>query len=143
MEDSIRFRQRVYACWAIAVLAPALGCGSDKVTTYPVSVRVTGSNGKPMVGARVAFRSVDERINAQGIADADGRATMTTDSVGEGVVAGRQQAAVRPPVNFGTLDQPRPQSQIPRRFNAYESSQLEFEVVPGGDNNFEIVITDR
>jgi hypothetical protein len=51
------------------------------------------------------------------------------------------QAAVRPPAIYGILDQPGPKSQIPALFNSYESSGLEFNVVPGGHNNFEIVIT--
>ena len=54
---------------------------------------------------------------------------------------GRHQAAVRPPAIYGILDQSGPKSKIPAQFNSYESSGFEFNVVPGGHNNFEIVIT--
>lgn len=116
-------------------------CGARKSPTNPVSVSGVGPEGKPLGDVRVGFESAENQDLAVRTTDSSGLAMMKTESLGEGVAAGRQRVAVCPPIDYVNFDRPHPKSSIPSKLNSYESSGLEFTVKPGGTSDFTTTIS--
>jgi hypothetical protein len=85
-------------------VASLVGCGDGKPATYRVRVRVVLAGGQPLAGGRIELQSLEvqdaqgQPFSAAGLLDDDGWATaLSTFDVDDGVVAGKQRAAVAPP----------------------------------------------
>jgi hypothetical protein len=121
------------------------GCGEGLPPTYPVEGRVVLPGDKPLSGGLVEFQSIDGdgmSANASGTIDADGNFHLTTYKEGDGAVAGRHRAIVRPPrkdLDIEDAATARPKPIIDPRFENYETSGLEFTVTEG-DNRFTIQV---
>ena len=129
------------SCCVLAGIVLASGCGA-KLQTYPVAGSVRFSDGKPLPGAIVSFRSVDggKPTTARGRTDSDGRFRLTTIKSDDGAVLGKHQVLVAVPVveSDGPFARPR----LDHRFSDYSTSGLEFSVSEDPEQNrFEIVVT--
>jgi hypothetical protein len=141
----MRFRNQLAGLAAVCILAIS-GCGGGR-ETHPVSGKVALGDGTPLVGARVVFDSVDQRVSAQGYTDQAGHYRLTTEEDGDGAAPGQHRVIVMPPptpVTAGDGENvvvaKRPAKPlVPRKYQRYESSGLTCEVV-AGENTFDIVV---
>jgi hypothetical protein len=120
-------------------LAGALGCASPK--TYPVRGRVVFPDGTPLPGGLVVFEPAPggPPVGTQGAIQPDGTFRLGTYQEGDGAPAGRHRALVVPPWP-SSPDERRPaRPLIHPRFQSFDTSQLEHEVIRG-PNEFQIVV---
>ena len=119
-----------------------IGCGdTDRLPTYEVTGRVAFPDGTPLKGGWIIFESPEHGLAARGVIDPDGMYRLGTYGQADGAVAGKQLVAITPatPDSYDP-DRGRAQSVIHRRFTHMDTSGLEFEVLPGGKNFFEITV---
>lgn len=131
--------------FCLPLLLFTVGCGG--YTTYPVTGKVTFPNGEPLPNAKISFDPVEEgQPGARGTTDSNGVYTLKTGEQ-EGVVAGKSRVLViasQPtPEGYdetqgGSLPETKPV--IHRKFNAYKTSGLEYEVKTSGDNEYNITV---
>src|SRR5262245_35167366 len=90
--------QRLLAFMGLAFFADTLGCGPKY---YPVSGKVTLPDGKPVPGSMVVFEgeSGGKTISARGEVGADGGFSMSTNTPGDGVPAGKYKVSIAPPAS--------------------------------------------
>lgn len=131
---------RLAAVLLLLVTVVALvGCGkSGKLKTYPVTVRVSFSNGKPLAGGHVTFQSVDHPVSATGTIEADGTCRLGTYTPKDGAVSGRHRASIIPPRPPGDPDETPNKPLIHSRYFSPDTSGLEFTVKESGDNLFDV-----
>ncbi len=113
------------------ILAPALlvpfsscgvsGGGSSRDTLFPVKGMVT-YKGKPVTRGLVKFEPDGYGRKASGPLQADGTFVLTTEKVGDGVVAGHHQVSIS-----GTGDR-HARELIPTKYTQRMSSRLEADV---------------
>jgi hypothetical protein len=119
------------------------GC-SKGPRTYPVEGRVTFRDGKPLTGGTVEFQPVGElkgQISARGYIATDGTYHMSTFEQADGVMEGKHRVLVISPFPPGPIDPTKPPKPlIHDRFQHYDTSGLEFDVNPSGDNRFDITV---
>lgn len=139
---------------ALGVVVSGLaGCGSGMPPTFPAEGRVVLTDGRPVTSGLVEFESVDQPYNARGAIGADGTFRLRTRDR-EGAIAGKHRAIVTQSLAGGigsmaTRNDPRAtriehahgahQAEPPRvapRYADYRTSQLEFEVVADGKNEY-------
>jgi hypothetical protein len=119
-----------------------LGCSNQRKETAPVRGRVT-LDGKPLTSGTVSF-SPDAGRAGGGEIGADGSYTVGTYTKSDGAIIGKHKVAVSP-AGRGEND-PGPTASeiaIPFRYHNGQSSGLEFEVVAGKDNVFDLSLTSR
>ena len=121
-------------------IATAWGCSSDKLKTYRLTVRVTHEGGKPLAGATVVFRSLEQRVTATGATDGDGRCELGTYQPGDGVVAGQHQASVVMQTPPGDPDEVRAPAAIPIRMSSPATSGLKYSISDDGPTEITIEI---
>lgn len=127
---------RTSALWALVlavwVMAGCTGRESKRVKVYPVRGSVF-FNGMPAAGAVVRVHGAGGEVLSRGVVQKDGAFSLTTYEAEDGVPAGHYRVSVywRRPVAEGERDGP---SLIPERYSRPESSGLEVEIKPGGDN---------
>jgi len=117
-----------------AVSLMVTGCGSDRVD---VGGTVTRTDGSPVIGARVTFRSPDTGHTASGVTDQQGRYQLGTSAVGEGILPGGYYVVVQE--DRGSWDEPSPPT-IDPKYARPATSGLAFKVEPGGNNTFNIEV---
>jgi hypothetical protein len=126
--------------WPLVVLLliGVAGCGGRRL--YPVQGKVVFQDGTPLTGGLVVFEAVDPaaKVCASGPIRDDGTFRLGTDKEGDGAVAGRHRVLVVPPVP-PKLQERNPPTPIHPRFQHFDTSKLEFTVVPG-PNEFTIVV---
>jgi hypothetical protein len=125
-------------------LITLVGCGSGGVRTYPVSGTVTFSDGTPLAGGLVQFRSVtgEHRVGARGPIQQDGSYQLGTFEFDDGVVEGDHEVLVTPPPFQGDRDEIRYIPEIiHRKHSSFTTSGLRYTVsTDGGDNQFDIIV---
>ncbi len=114
-----------------------LGCGKGR---YPVHGKVVREDGLPITESMVIFESVDQspNITARADVEADGAYELGTRSPGDGAPAGKYRVKVTPLVS--NPDEPTRAPAFDPRFADFNTSGLEFEVKPGG-NDFLIKVS--
>jgi hypothetical protein len=123
-----------------------VGCNKG-AATYPAGGTVTLTDGTPLAGGSVTFRSLDVEGNpsAKGEIQPDGSFKLTTLEPGDGAVLGKHQVIVNPPVvNPPREGWPTPPAgpRIDARFSSYQDSGLEFTVTDDeAQNQFKIEVT--
>jgi hypothetical protein len=139
--DCLRMNGRPGAGFGIlaVLLLGFCGCGTAK---YPVTGKIVFKDGTPLPGGLIVFSPVDpaNHTGARGYIDADGTFTMSTDSEGDGSLAGRYKALIRGPTQGHGEDDPL--SKVPMidiKYYSFEKSGLEFDVKPG-PNDFTITV---
>lgn len=126
---------------AVGVAVVLAGCGRGGFS--PVRGRLVYPDGSPvreMKDAQVVFEGVGpdgKGYSAAGTLDAEGRFTLTTEKAGDGAVPGKNKVLVAPYV-------PNPERPPPKvldpKFEAFATSGLEADVVPGGPNDFTFTV---
>jgi hypothetical protein len=93
------------ACIVLALLpALAAGCGDKTVDlpkTYPASGRVVLEDGKPLAGASIQLSSADTPFTISGVADDDGKFTLSTmqgNKKVSGAIPGEYEVTIYPPI---------------------------------------------
>jgi hypothetical protein len=127
-----RFALLFVACFTLT------GCGGDSggVKTYPAGGVVKFAKGQPIAGATVSFLSPQNDI-ARGVTDAEGKFQLGTFKETDGAVAGKHRVAVEPPILRGQASSG---PEVHPRYNTAETSGIELEVKPDGENQFQIEV---
>jgi hypothetical protein len=150
MVNGMLAAHRLILCVAFGIVVLAMsGCREKPVTTYAVTGTVYLDK-KPLADADITFIPAAGPI-AHGESDAEGKYTMTTIRTGDGVSAGKNMVMVakfenaRHPVpNSNPLKPPsRGRNLIPDIYANTATSGLEFDVVAGQDNKFDIHLLSR
>ena len=119
-----------------------VGCGpSGKFETYPATGKVVFSDGKPLTGGTVMFKSEDQKVSARGPITEDGTFTLGTNAPGDGAVTGWHGVSIMPPTARVDVDDGGYRSPIDMKFQNAQRSGLRYEVTPDGENHFEITVT--
>lgn len=136
--------------WVVSGVVFLVGCGGGSLPVYPVSGKVTLSNGKPVVGAAVRVESLDskgkaKRITSMGVTDAEGVYKLTTFKPDDGAVAGKHLVAIDNPVEFVKSKAkrepddpelvPKERSVLHVRYSDFTTSGLNLDVAPTKDGN--------
>jgi hypothetical protein len=121
------------------LVAAASGCGTGK--TYPVRGKVVFKDGTPLTGGLVRFQPVDEKIQVspRGDIQQNGTFKLGTYKEDDGAFPGKYQVAVTPPPRRKQREKPVEKAIIDQRYERYETSGLEFEVMPR-NNDFTIEV---
>ena len=144
----------------VVVLAGCSGPGSVGPKTVPASGKVTYKN-QPVEGAVVSFLGDASTKPAMGMTDSSGEFFLTTGSKpGDGAVPGTYRVTVTKiigsakPATKGPTSMEdaakaaqapaptKPLSMLPEKYNAVESSGLQFTVKAGAKNEFPIELVD-
>ena len=137
---------RLWNCgFGLAWFALTLGCNSASGPQIVPAGGVVLFEGQPLAGARVIFNPASGRP-AQGASDAQGRFRLSTLKPGDGAVIGKHRVAVIAPregveamPGAGAAPAaPHPPAALPQKYSTPDTSELEFEVVAGGKNEFEL-----
>lgn len=127
----------------IALLLFTIGCNT-KPATYPVSGTVKFADGTPLTGGSVEFRNITDditkQVNARGEIGPDGKFQLTTFAPNDGALAGEHQVCIFPPSYEipSNLSSEPPPNPLQRKFMAYETSELQYNVTAKGPNEFHI-----
>ena len=119
-----------------------IGCGSDRLPTYPVQGRVEFPEGLPVRHGTVELESEEHGTTATGTIQHDGTFVLGTYTTNDGAVSGQHKAIVIQLViadgSFKhTIDHGRP---VPTKFADYESSPLTVTVAAEPVNNVVLTI---
>jgi hypothetical protein len=123
-------------------LAITFGCSNGQIPTYPVRGQVVFSDEDPVKTGIVEFQSLEHPLNARGEIARDGSFMLGTYTDHDGAVAGKHKAIV---VQFLATDS-HPDivhdhgDAVDRKFAAYETSGLEFEIAETEENVLRIVV---
>ena len=125
---------------ALSLAAILPGCvDGDRLPTYPVAGSVVFPDGAPLTGGWIIFESSEAGLAARGVIQPDGTFRLGTYESFDGAVAGKQLVAVIP-ASPGGYDPDKgtvPPSVHPR-FMHMDTSDLEIEIEPDGENHFQI-----
>lgn len=127
----------------VATVAVALGCGSDRLTTVPVSGTVT-LDGRPVPSGKVVF-TPERGPAATGAIESDGSFTLGTYGETDGATLGPHRVAVIATESQGNtddLDAPR-RWLIPPRYGDPSTSGLTFTVESNGPNRFDLRLSEQ
>lgn len=118
--------------FVVAALALA-GCGQKGPTLYPVTGKVTGSDGKPLENATVVFHPAEgagpDAVKPRGKVGSDGTFTLTTHSAGDGAPAGEYRVTVELWL-AGRGDEP-PANRLPEKYAKPDQSGFKATVGAG------------
>lgn len=122
-----------------------VGCSKgDRLPTYETTGKVAYQDGSPLEGGTIIFESIDQPVTARATIGMDGTFTLGTYEEDDGAVAGKHRVAIAPAMDMTIdRDEVRPPKLIHDRFRDVETSGLEFEVVDGGLNEFEVQVRKR
>jgi hypothetical protein len=127
-----------YLLFALVVVVA--GCSkSDRHQTYPASGVVRFPDGSPLTGGSVLCES-PHGLAARAIIDQNGAFELWTYVEGDGAVAGKHRVAIVPlrEEGYDPDSRTRARPAIDRRFWTMDTSGIELEVKPEGDNHFTI-----
>ena len=130
--------------WIAAAALLFAGCSDSGLTTYRAGGKVVFSDGTPLPGGTVEFKSVDHEpsVGARGTIESDGTFRLGTMSEDDGAVEGKHLAVVMPPmlkVDRDEIRGPVPEP-IDPKFQQFLESGLEF-VVSSDESKNDFVIT--
>lgn len=109
--------------------------------TIPATGQVVFSDGTPLPGGWIVCESPEHALAARGVIEADGRFELGTYEPGDGAVAGRHLVAITPAAPEGyDPDRGTVAPLIDQRFTHMDSSGLEIDVQPDGENHFELPV---
>ena len=138
----------IFLSAALAMLMLLLiGCQSDQERIYPISGRVVFEDGSPAQFGLIEFRSdTTPPVTARGKINKDGTFRVKASGRSAGLTAGTHRAII-----IQIVGNPRGQPKIAHkhglevadRYRTYESSDLDVEVLPDGDNDFEILVESK
>lgn len=116
--------------WGVAgiLCTGFVGCAESQPGTFPVTIRVAYSDGKPVAGAQVVTRPEDGKSTARGATGPDGTCRLTTFKPDDGAVPGRHLVMVAQPPVIGDPDAPYTGPQIAGKFASFNTSGLEMTV---------------
>lgn len=133
---SLRSVCPIWALLAAAAMTGAAGCGPGRPSTCPVQGKVVFADGKPLAGGLIELESMPAEgppFNASGRIQPDGSFRLGTFQEGDGAVAGKHRAIVRPLMPEVDIEQGIKPSEpvIDPKFERYETSGLELTVTEG------------
>lgn len=122
-------------------LAMSLGCGDDRIATYPVSGRVQFADGRPVRHGTIEFESIEHGTTATGKILHDGSFVLGTYTPDDGAAEGTHHAIVLQLVIADgafkhTVDHGKA---VPVKYGDYKTSSLDALVKAEEEN--EVVIT--
>lgn len=131
---------RLYLLLTLAVICP--GCGSDRLTTVPVSGTVFIEGGDPVRLGTIEFESVEHGITASATISQDGSFTLGTYESADGAVPGEHRVIIlQMIINDGrvdhTLDHGKP---VDPRYANYGTSDLVATVSENGTTELRIEV---
>lgn len=111
----------------------------------PVRGKVTFRDSSPMPGGWVELQSIDGMGgNPRGPIQSDGTFVLGTFQEGDGARVGKYRVLVSPPggINPGVpLSEQPPPVRIPKKYQSFKTSGIEFEVDPNQpENRLEITV---
>jgi hypothetical protein len=123
----------------VPLLIGVAGCGGRRL--YPVRGKVVYQDQTPLTGGLVVFEPVDPtvKVSTCGPIRADGTYELGTEKAGDGAPEGKYRVLVEPPRQPNRDARKPPPPLIHPRFRKFETSGLEYTVVPG-KNEFNIVV---
>jgi hypothetical protein len=126
----------------LAPLAPLAGCRDDgRLPTYKVTGKVVFTDGTPLPGGWIIFESPEHGRGARGVVEKDGTYVLGTYEQADGAVAGRQLVAITPASPEGIdPDESRAPPVIDPKYTHMDTSGVEVEVDPEGENEFTITV---
>ncbi|PQO31392.1 hypothetical protein C5Y96_13715 [Blastopirellula marina] len=145
---------RVLLISAAAVCLFMLGCGAGNQN--PPTSAAKGKltlKGQPVEGATIQFLpAAPEGKVASAKSEADGTFILSTFETGDGAMPGKFKVTVRKLVSVEQGVQKDGEhagepafvnkDMLPKKYMSTDSSQLEFEVTDGGDNTFDIDLSE-
>jgi len=121
----------------LAVSGVVVG-GCERSDKLDVEGRVTRRDGTPLVGAKVTLRSADTGVTAFGYTDQDGRYSLGTSQMGEGIPPGTYGVSINE--DRGTEENFRRMTIHPK-YIAASRSGIQFTVPPPDEGtSFDIVV---
>ncbi|MDZ7617563.1 MAG: hypothetical protein U1E05_11190 [Patescibacteria group bacterium] len=146
--DWRRRPRRPRAVWSMAaallVLTCVIGCGKGERDLAPLTGTVL-YNGTPLTFGAVMIEH-DHGQPATAAIRPDGTFAMATHGEGEGAVVGKRRIRV---ACYQGQDPAAPMSDtlgeslIPERYTSFETSGLEVDIKPDGNEPLELTLTDR
>ncbi|PQO31394.1 hypothetical protein C5Y96_13725 [Blastopirellula marina] len=146
--------KHVLAICTTAVCLLVMGCdaGSSNPPTSPVTGKVT-YKGEAVEGATIKFQPSDPEAKvANATSSADGTYALSTFETGDGAMPGKYKVSVRKLVSVEQGVQQDGEhagepafvnkDMLPKKYVSSDNSPLEFEVTAGGDNTYDIDLTD-
>jgi hypothetical protein len=138
----MRISEHARVLGLVCVLAVHGGCGKQTIKTYPVALKVTYADQKPVTGAQVILRSEEAKVSARGIVGSDGTCRLTTFKPDDGAVLGHHQVLVAKPPLQGDPDKPYSGPKIADKYSSFATSGLEVNVTPDAEKNtFDLKVT--
>lgn len=124
------------AKWGVAsviLVSLFLGCGSSKYVPLKGSLLFEdGSPATGLEGRQVIFEQMTggepAKIQSSGAIDAQGKFTMGTESLGDGVPPGMHRVMISEAVSTGDIPPP---AVIDKKYSKFETSGLQYEVKAG------------
>jgi hypothetical protein len=117
-----------------------LGCGSR--TIYPVTGNIVYKHSqaaaRDLAGYLVTLESLEKPVGATGTVREDGSFEISTENSGDGALLGKHKVAITPPIPTD-VDNLRPVSVLPRRYEKFQTSGLEI-VVEAKTNVVELIV---
>jgi hypothetical protein len=132
----------------LSAMLSVAGCGDGHPQTVPVTGIVTFADGTPLAGGQIELESVEHRVNARGILDAEGGFRLSTFRDGDGAVVGEHRVIVLPPLSaFAGVTGAgqhgphgsRPQ-RVPRRIGDYATSKMTATVAGHEPQRLKIIV---
>ena len=139
--------KRVYT--AALVLFAALivsGCQNEKQRVYPVSGKITFTDGSPAQFGIIEFRQVStEPIIARGSIKKDGTFHVRASGGRNGLTAGEHQAIIIQVVGTHRTETVHHHHGlvVDDKYKSYKTSGLKVEVSADSDNHFKIVVESK
>ena len=129
------------------LLLSITGCQSDQERVYPISGKVVFEDGSPAQFGLIEFRSDSTPpFSARGKIDDDGTFRVRASGSTSGLTAGTHRAII-----IQVVGNPRGQPRIAHhhglevadKYRTYKTSDLQIEVLPDGDNDFELLVESK
>ncbi len=126
----------------VAFIPVAVGCGSDRPATYPVSGRVVFSNGQPVKSGTVELLSQEHKINATGTIRSDGTFELGTFTGNDGACEGTHSAIVMQMIISEGLHKHQQDHGLPvdPMYGTYSTSPLNVTVQAEGKNEVTLTV---
>ena len=126
----------------IVLLTTLIGCGSDRIPTYPVAGHVRFEDGEPVRTGTVELSSNEFGTTAVGSIQEDGSFVLGTYTGNDGAAEGDHRAiVVQIVVNDGTFQHTRDHGRrVPSHFSDYDTAALTVHVDAKPENHVTIVL---
>ncbi len=140
--------RRFISCGCVLFLAAGCSSGDEWTAKRPKVYKAQGTvklDGKPLDEATVIYHSQAHELSAQGMSDKDGRFTLTTFEPGDGAVEGKHRVVVvkrtyeKRKTKYDSPEESSvaliPKDLLPSRYSLPNTTTLEAEVSPSGNND--------